>query len=125
MPILTENKTRYPKNWPAIAERIKFDRAGGRCEMTTQDGERCTALHGHRHPYTGSIVVLTVAHLNHKPEDCSDDNLKAACQLCHNRYDQAHRLRSRQRRLRAERQRQGELFDEKAFRVDEASTAAV
>lgn len=75
MPILKENKTRYPKDWPAIAERIKFDRAEGQCEMKTLDGERCSARHGHRHPYTGSIVVLTVAHMNHKPEDCREDNL--------------------------------------------------
>lgn len=104
MPILKENKSKYPRDWPAISDRIKFDRADSRCEMLMLDGERCTARHGHRHPYTGVIVVLTVAHLNHKPEDCSDDNLKAACQLCHNRYDLAHRLRSRQRRRRAEKQ---------------------
>lgn len=104
MPILKENKSKYPKDWPAISDRIRFERAEHRCEMLMLDGERCTARHGHRHPYTGVIVVLTVAHLNHKPEDCSDDNLKAACQLCHNRYDLAHRLRSRQRRRRAEKQ---------------------
>lgn len=109
MPILKENKPKYPKDWPAISDRIRFDRADYRCEMTTLDGERCTARHGQRHPYTGVIVVLTVAHLNHKPEDCSDENLKAACQLCHNRYDLAHRLRNRQRRLRREKQTM-ELF---------------
>jgi hypothetical protein len=49
-------------------------------------------------------VVLTVAHLNHRPEDCSDENLRAACQLCHNRYDAYHRLLSRQRRRRAQKQ---------------------
>lgn len=32
-------------------------------------------------------IVLTVAHLNHKPEDCSDENLAALCQRCHNLYD--------------------------------------
>ncbi|MCM0001103.1 MAG: hypothetical protein NBV68_17150, partial [Erythrobacter sp.] len=36
---------------------------------------------------TGSIVVLTVAHFNHQPEDCADDNLRAWCQRCHNTYD--------------------------------------
>lgn len=104
MPILPENKAKYPKDWPAISDRIRFDRAEMRCEMTTLDGERCTAKHGSRHPYTGVIVVLTVAHLNHKPEDCSDENLRAACQLCHNRYDLAHRMRSRQRRMRRQKQ---------------------
>ena len=32
-------------------------------------------------------VVLTVAHLNHTPEDCADENLRAWCQSCHNSYD--------------------------------------
>jgi hypothetical protein len=31
--------------------------------------------------------VLTVAHLNHDPQDCRDENLKAFCQRCHLRYD--------------------------------------
>lgn len=36
-------------------------------------------------------IVLTVAHLDHTPENCADDNLKALCQRCHNRYDAAQR----------------------------------
>lgn len=32
-------------------------------------------------------IVLTVAHLDHTPENCDDDNLKSLCQRCHNRYD--------------------------------------
>lgn len=44
-------------------------------------------MHEALHPDTGSIVVLTVAHLDHVPENCADDNLKAMCQRCHNRYD--------------------------------------
>lgn len=32
-------------------------------------------------------VVLTVAHLDHQPENCARDNLKALCQRCHNAYD--------------------------------------
>lgn len=36
-------------------------------------------------------IVLTVAHLNHQPEDCADDNLVALCQRCHNVYDMPHR----------------------------------
>ena len=36
------------------------------------------------------LVVLTVAHLNHTPEDCRDDNLKAMCQACHLNYDRDH-----------------------------------
>ena len=32
-------------------------------------------------------VVLTVAHLDHQPENCAPDNLRAWCQRCHNAYD--------------------------------------
>jgi hypothetical protein len=37
------------------------------------------------------VIVLTVAHLDHNPENCDPANLKAMCQRCHNRYDRAHR----------------------------------
>jgi hypothetical protein len=109
MPIQKENKRKYPKDWPTISDRIRFERAEGRCEFLTDDGERCTARHGQRHPYTGVIVVLTTAHLNHDESDCRDENLKAGCQLHHNRYDLKHRLESRQRRRRSEKQTM-ELF---------------
>lgn len=33
--------------------------------------------------------MLTVAHLNHDPQDCRPENLKAMCQRCHLRYDVA------------------------------------
>lgn len=32
-------------------------------------------------------VVLTVAHLDHTPENCAPDNLRCWCQRCHNAYD--------------------------------------
>ena len=32
-------------------------------------------------------IVLTVAHLDHQPENCDPSNLRAWCQRCHNRYD--------------------------------------
>ena len=40
-------------------------------------------------------IVLTVAHLDHTPENCSLDNLRALCQRCHNRYDAEHRKETR------------------------------
>jgi len=40
-------------------------------------------------------VVLTVAHLNHAPEDRSPENLRVLCQRCHNRHDAQHRARNR------------------------------
>jgi hypothetical protein len=47
-------------------------------------------------------VILTVAHLDHQPENCDPANLKAWCQRCHIVYDaprkaQERRLRDAQR----------------------------
>ena len=90
MPIRPENKSRYPSDWAAISNRIRFERAGGRCEFPG-----CAAAHGQPHPLTEAVVVLTVAHLDHTPEHGVDDNLLAGCQRCHNRYDRAHRITTR------------------------------
>ncbi|MGH3449557.1 MAG: hypothetical protein ACRDQW_02300, partial [Haloechinothrix sp.] len=46
---------------------------------------------------TGTRVVLTVAHLNHTPEDCHPDNLRALCQGCHLHHDRDHHVRTRAR----------------------------
>lgn len=107
MPIRPSERERYPKNWREIATRIR-QRAGERCESTPGQPP-CRAKNGERHPVTGSIVVLTVAHLDHRPENCADDNLRALCQRCHNRYDTAHRSKNRAATHRAKKQN-GELF---------------
>ena len=76
--------SKYPANWKQISKRIRFERAGNRCEV-------CGAENYQPHPETGSRVVLTVAHLNHDVNDNRDENLQAMCQRCHNRYDADHR----------------------------------
>lgn len=81
MPIRPENKDRYPDDWDQISARIRFERAEGRCEFCR------IAYHGEPHPVTGSIVVLTTAHLDHQPEHSEDENLAAMCQRCHLTYD--------------------------------------
>jgi hypothetical protein len=83
------NYSCYPDDWHEISRRIRFERAGGRCEWL-EDGERCEAVNGQPHPITGSKVVLTVMHLDHNPQHCTNDNLLAACQMHHLRYDAAH-----------------------------------
>jgi hypothetical protein len=40
-------------------------------------------------------VVLAVVHLNHKPGDDRDENLRALCQWCHLHYDQLHHHETR------------------------------
>ena len=98
MPIRPENRDKYPPDWAEISRRIRFERAGGRCECMGICGEdhggRCTAYHGEPHPVTGATVVLTTMHLDHNPDNSDDDaNLMAGCQKCHNRYDGPHRRR--------------------------------
>lgn len=109
MPISPENAKRYPTNWRDISDRIKA-RGQYRCEGVP-GGMPCRAEHGKRHPITASIVVLTVAHLDHQPENCADENLRALCQRCHNRYDAKHR-RANASRTRRTAKRNGELFME-------------
>ena len=100
MPIRPSERARYPANWRAISLRIR-ERAGQRCECEgecglhgpTADGafpRRCIERNGEPAIYAKGKIVLTVAHLNHQPEDCRDENLKAMCQRCHLRYDIDH-----------------------------------
>lgn len=105
--------------------RGRDGRSGGRCECTGQCGtdhqaelfandptadaldddelhqfygpdlSRCLADNGRPHPVTSSVVVLTVAHLDHQPEHCDPANLLAMCQRCHLRYDAPHHAETR------------------------------
>jgi hypothetical protein len=123
MPIRPENKARYPANWKSeIVPRIRA-RSGNRCECTGQCGrshfkienksaahDRCGLWNGMPiDDITGPCIVLTVMHLDHRPENCGDDNLLHACQGCHNRYDAPVRAAGIKARRRAERA-SGDLF---------------
>lgn len=88
MPVDYKN---YPPNWKAISQYIRFTRAKGYCEF-------CGAEHFKPHPVTGSMVILTVAHLGiDKPDgtpgsktdlfDTRPENLAALCQRCHLNLD--------------------------------------
>ncbi|MDN4521385.1 hypothetical protein QYF68_26705 [Mycolicibacterium austroafricanum] len=125
MPIRPENRHRYPPDWRQISDRIRFERAGRMCECRGECGRdhigddteiacqawltephgvvsevesgRCTAVHLWPNPRTGSKVILTVAHLDHTPENCADENLRAMCNGCHLRYDREHHAQTAQR----------------------------
>lgn len=112
MPIRKSERARYPENWRAVRARILV-RAERRCECAGECGdphsERCSAPNrksvvrpagapwdwrfarpGEQVPRVdGRVVqvVLTVAHLDHVPEHCDDENLRALCQRCHLRLD--------------------------------------
>jgi hypothetical protein len=95
--------TRYPDNWQAISHYIRFERGAGQCECTGECGTlhvkgHCAARHGEAHPLTGTIVVLTTAHLGadkpdgspgdkHDKMDVRPENLKGMCQRCHLLFD--------------------------------------
>lgn len=107
MPIKPENRARYPKNWQEIRTSI-LDRAGHRCEFcgienyvykntktgvtTTDEMQVEDWTINSRHKV--SKIILTIAHLDHTPENNDPDNLKALCQKCHNDYDRPHRLKN-------------------------------
>lgn len=102
-PIRPENRGRYPADWKTIRARI-LERAGHRCEQCN------VANYAYRNNTTGEVtkndmqaetwhcvdgdkvtrIVLTIAHLDHTPENCSDENLRALCQRCHLRLDAGH-----------------------------------
>lgn len=96
MPIRPENRKRYPSNWKEIRRRI-LKRAKNRCEGSPAFPD-CRAQNMSPHPVTGSCVVLTIAHLDHTPENCDPDNLRAWCQRCHNTFDAPARAAGRKAR---------------------------
>lgn len=101
MPIKPENKALYPKNWKQVVARIR-ERSGNKCEGSPAYPD-CHVENAKEHPATGSIVVLTVGHLNHDPRDNRDENLKHWCQRCHNTYDLPHRRKNAERTRRSKR----------------------
>lgn len=117
MPIKPENRDRYPADWPVIRAAI-LERAKNHCEWcgvrnhafgyrrTNGDFIECEDAHeaqwmedaGLGHPVR---VVLTIAHLDHVPEHCEPENLRAWCQRCHLAYDAVHHAQSRYQSRRA------------------------
>jgi len=128
VPIKKENAARYPKDWKQIRARI-LARAGQCCEGSPAF-PTCRAPNGWlRNNRTGALtndgmlgesweladgdsvtlIVLTIAHLDHTPENCTDDNLRAWCQKCHLAYDHDHHQRNAHA-TRRERKALGDLF---------------
>lgn len=91
MPIRPENRNRYPKDWKVIRASI-LQRANNRCEFCGVENHTLRL-----NPITGKEVkiILTIAHLDHTPENCDPSNLRALCQRCHNTYDAEHRKQTR------------------------------
>lgn len=124
MPIRAEEKDRYPKDWKIISLQIR-ERDGNCCKWckapngqaivraedgsfymqgdgtvrSADTGEYLGMARGSEYPgYRMVRIVLTVAHLDHQPENVADDNLAALCQRCHLRYDARHHASTRRGR---------------------------
>lgn len=110
MPVRASERARYPANWRSIAQDVK-EAARWVCEGSPKYPD-CRAAHGQPHPVTGSTVVLTVAHLDHAPENVARSNLKAWCQRCHLTYDAQHHA-ANAAATRAARRATGDLFTTK------------
>ncbi len=137
MPIKPENKARYPADWKQVRGNI-LARAGNCCEQCkapnhvriargsgddagtymTDDANVYDAETGE---HLGQCrmsdydvgrmtdIVLTIAHLDHTPENNDPANLKALCQRCHLAYDAEHHKANAQATRRAK-LNNGELF---------------
>lgn len=121
MPIRPSDRHRYPKDWKSIRMRI-LDRAGQRCEFCGVDNgaigrrrndgtfERFEGMEVEVASLEGvrlTRIVLTIAHLDHTPENNAESNLRALCQRCHMAHDATEHLRNardtRRRKLDAAR----------------------
>lgn len=112
---------KYPPNWLSEIRPRIMKRSNGVCEFdgcdfmhmeslwsiktkghpTIWSRSNCWNLFSEEQKLRTKIkkvkVVLTVAHLDHDEvnHDVKDDRLKAACQLCHLRYDAKEKARRR------------------------------
>ena len=137
MPIKPENRARYPKDWKRISASIR-ERAGHKCELCGVpnyavvkwlDGKWVEVIPGTLGNYAAArqiaaeesigweqgdpkaiVIVLTVAHLDHTPENCDPENLRAWCQRCHLDYDKYHH-RANSAATRKARKAVGDLFE--------------
>jgi hypothetical protein len=123
MPIKTENRHRYPPNWPEISIGIRHGRAGGRCEQcgipngVWRNHRTCRWTHDVGLAEAWRLdgdkiarIVLTVAHLDHTPEHNDPANLRALCQRCHLAHDREQH-RTTAYRTRRTGKALGDLFD--------------
>ncbi|MFM6189718.1 MAG: hypothetical protein ACKPEN_15590 [Planktothrix sp.] len=127
------DRKRYPANWNQIATQIK-KKANWYCENCNRPCRKpkedrfqfedrikptpwADELYQEKYDEElGTVFLskltrftLTVAHLNHTPEDCRPENLKALCSVCHLRYDAAHHIRSAKANRLKKREAVGQL----------------
>lgn len=82
--------------WRLLGDSAYEDGRSARTGQVVPDTSEDTVAY--RNPVR---VILTVAHLDHTPENCDPANLRAWCQWCHNTYDAPMRRAGIQERQRA------------------------
>ena len=121
MPIRPELRPLYPTHWRELSRRVRFERAGGRCQRCNRphllqvrvlpDGrwfDQATATWRDRRGRAArwptlleaarlriTRVVLAAAHLDHDPTNNRLANLRSLCQRCHLLHDRPHHLNQR------------------------------
>lgn len=121
MPIRPELRPLYPPHWRELSARVRFERAGGRCQgcgrphlaqlRCLPDGrwfdESATTWRDQRGRSARwpdlveatrlrtTRVVLAAAHLDSDPTNNRLANLKSLCQRCHMLHDRPHHLAQR------------------------------
>jgi hypothetical protein len=121
MPIRPELRRFYPRHWPELSRKVRFERAGGRCQSCSRphgatlrclpdgrwfDPEYGTWRNGRGRPapwpdlieatfLRTTRVLLAAAHLDHDPANNRLRNLRSLCQRCHMLHDRRYHLAQR------------------------------
>ena len=120
MPIRPELRPFYPPHWRELSSRVRFERAGGRCQRCRRpylgprplsarrtvvrraNGGLARPCRMARWPHLMEAkrfrltrVVLAAAHLDSDPRNNRLQNLRALCQRCHMLHDRSHHLAQR------------------------------
>ena len=89
-------KDAYPPDWDSIARAVK-ESAKWRCQDC---GKQCRRP---GEPFDTHKRTMSVAHLDHNPQNCEVENLRGWCSKCHLAYDLKHHMRNAARTRRAKR----------------------
>jgi hypothetical protein len=121
MPIRPELRPLYPPHWRELSRRVRFERAGGKCQGCGRphlaqlrclpdgrwfDAAASTWRNRKGRPcrwpdlieaaaFRTTRVVLAAAHLDGNPTNNRLANLKSLCQRCHMLHDRPHHLAQR------------------------------
>ncbi len=121
MPIRPELRPLYPPHWRELSRRVRFERAGGRCQVCgrphlvqlrvlpdgrwfDEDERTWRDKRGRPARWPDLVeatrlrttrVVLAAAHVDGDPTNNRLRNLRAFCQRCHMLHDRPHHLAQR------------------------------